>query len=394
MSEAYKGGERCEGRRVYIGNINYEVKEEELRGLFDQYGAITNISYKQGYAFIDFQDARDAQEAIAKMDGYSLAGRRMTVEHSKDASEIAARPPRDRDDYRYRPAHREDYRADTRGNFHGGGGNSRNPNSSELATKNLFVANIPDGLSEAEVQDHFSKYGKVLTVKFLPQKSDTKAAFVDFDHVDDAREAHDETNVLRGSRLRTDYNKRGGGPPGGGGAGGGDRSGGDRGYGRADDRRYDERRYDSRPPGYDERRYESRPPPPRYDDRRYEGRDEYRRDDMRERDYHDDHRYDDRRYESRPPPPRYDDRRYEGRDEYRRDDVRERDYHDDRRYDERPSDRYDDRRYDSRPPPRYEEPRYDDRRRDERRDMDERGRYDPRDQQLKDGPGPAKSFFG
>ena len=63
-------------------------------------------------------------------------------------------------------------------------------------------------MPEQEVQDHFSKFGRVLTVKFLPQRGDAKAAFVDFDLVDDARDAHRESNMLGGNKLRTDYNKR------------------------------------------------------------------------------------------------------------------------------------------------------------------------------------------
>ena len=71
-----------------------------------------------------------------------------------------------------------------------GGGNSRSTGSSDVATRNLFVANIPPETSEGEVQAHFSKYGAVLGVKFLPKKLDTIAAFVDFQNLEDARDAH------------------------------------------------------------------------------------------------------------------------------------------------------------------------------------------------------------
>mmetsp|Transcript_15857 Transcript_15857/g.26359 ORF Transcript_15857/g.26359 Transcript_15857/m.26359 type:complete len:443 (-) Transcript_15857:1071-2399(-) len=392
----YSGGEETGGKRIYIGNINYEVREEELRNFFSEYGPITQVSYKQGFAFIDYADKRDAQDAIAQMNDKTVGGRRLRVEHSKDAVELASsggsRPPshrrsHDEDLDRDHRDRRSDYRADVRGNFSGGGGNSRNPNSSEFATKNLFVANIPDQLTEARVEDHFTQYGRVLTVKFLPQKSDTKAAFVDFENVDDARAAHDNTNVLEGSRLRTDYNKRGSGGPSGGGSdrGGDDRSddrGGGRGYdsyagrggggssGRIPEGRPPASRYDDRLPAYDDR-------PPSYDDRRYDER------------RYDDRRYDDRRYDERPPAPRYEDRRYDAREDYRN--GRDRDYMEDRRYDDRRYDdrgRYEDRRYESRPPaPRYDERRYDDRRYDERPE-----RYD--DRRYGGGPGPPRGYSG
>ena len=52
-------------------------------------------------------------------------------------------------------------------------------------------------MSESDVQHHFSKFGHVTGVKFLPKKSDTIAAFVDFAQVEDARDAHDALNMVR-----------------------------------------------------------------------------------------------------------------------------------------------------------------------------------------------------
>ena len=233
-----------------------------------------------------------AQDAITSMNGKQLHGRTVTVE-------LSGRPPKDG----VPPPGRGGggFRDEPRGDY-GGGPPSRGGPSNDMATRNLFVGNIPPDVSESDVQHHFSKFGNVTGVKFLPKKSDTIAAFVDFHSVEDARDAHDALNMLGGMKLRTDYNNRGTRPP----APRDD---------RYDDRpppRYDDR-YDDRappPPRYDERpppRYEERgpPPPQRYDDRR--GPPE------RERDYYDERRgppppqrYDDRG----PPPPRYDQRPY------------------------------------------------------------------------------------
>ena len=138
--------------------------------------------------------------------------------------------------------------------------------SSDVATRNLFVGNIPPECTEEDVQRHFAKYGQITGVKFLPKKSDTIAAFVDFTQVDDARAAHDNHNEILGMKLRTDYNNR---PAARGGPSGGPPP----------------------PPPPNSYDYDDRgPPPPRYDDR-----------------YDDRPRYDDRG------PPRYDDRRYDER---------------------------------------------------------------------------------
>ena len=294
-----------------------------------------------------------AQDAITSMNGKQLHGRTVTVE-------LSGRPPKDG----VPPPGRGGggFRDEPRGDY-GGGPPSRGGPSNDMATRNLFVGNIPPDVSESDVQHHFSKFGNVTGVKFLPKKSDTIAAFVDFHSVEDARDAHDALNMLGGMKLRTDYNNRGARPP----APRDD---------RYDDRpppRYDDR-YDDRPPPaprYDDR-YDDRPPPaPRYDERpppRYE-----------ERGPPPPQRYDDR-YDDRPPPaPRYDDR------------------YDDRpppapRYDERPPPRYEER---GPPPPQRYDDRYDDRgppppqRYDDRRGPPERERdyYDERR-----GPPPPQRY--
>ena len=60
-SQPYQGGETTDGRRCYVGNINYDFREEEVRNAFNEFGQITKMSYKQGFAFIDYADKRDAE---------------------------------------------------------------------------------------------------------------------------------------------------------------------------------------------------------------------------------------------------------------------------------------------------------------------------------------------
>jgi len=350
-----------------------------------QFGLITAISYKQGFAFIDFEDTADASDAISKTDGQTMWGRRVSVELSKDAKTLA-----EQGDKRHErpPLRRGDGRSPE-----GGGPPPGRVGGDAQGIKNLFVANIPEGVTEADVQDHFAQYGPVTVVKFLPQKGSAKSGFVDFTTAEDATRAHEGENVVGGSKLRTDYNRpesrrgqnsqggggggdrgggdRGGGDRGGGDRGGGDRGGGDRGYDydrrdrdmdrdRDRDREYDRREYDRREYDrreLDRREYERRDLD-RYDERRDFGRpDPYARERehdrrMDDRRPHDDY---DRREYGRPPPPRYDDRRYDDYD--RRDTGRGPPppaRYEERRYDEpQPRREYDDydRRDHGRPPP-------------------------------------------
>ena len=64
----------------------------------------------------------------------------------------------------------------------------------DVATRTLFVANILAPTTDVEVGNYFAKFGNVSAVKFLPKKSDTMCAFVDFEKVEDARKAFFESH--------------------------------------------------------------------------------------------------------------------------------------------------------------------------------------------------------
>uniref|UniRef100_A0A803M375 RRM domain-containing protein n=1 Tax=Chenopodium quinoa TaxID=63459 RepID=A0A803M375_CHEQI len=64
-------------RTIYVGNLPLDVKEWELEDLFYKYGRIVDIEMKlpprpPGYSFVEFEDPRDAQEAIRGRDGYNF----------------------------------------------------------------------------------------------------------------------------------------------------------------------------------------------------------------------------------------------------------------------------------------------------------------------------------
>ena len=85
-----------------------------------QFGQITSLSYKQGFAFIDYADQRDAQDAIMSMNQKQLAGRTITVELSGRPPKDGKPPPRHGDSYDRGPP-RYDDRSDQRGSFGGAG---------------------------------------------------------------------------------------------------------------------------------------------------------------------------------------------------------------------------------------------------------------------------------
>jgi len=71
------------GCRVFIGGISNRVTENDVERFFDGFGKILEINLKQGYGFVEFDDNRDADDAVYEMNNQTLCGGRVTVEHAK-----------------------------------------------------------------------------------------------------------------------------------------------------------------------------------------------------------------------------------------------------------------------------------------------------------------------
>ena len=48
------------GTRVYVGKLPYDVRERDLEKFFKGYGRVREILMKEGFAFVEFDDYRDA----------------------------------------------------------------------------------------------------------------------------------------------------------------------------------------------------------------------------------------------------------------------------------------------------------------------------------------------
>ncbi|KAM0832472.1 hypothetical protein ACQ4PT_064876 [Festuca glaucescens] len=93
------------GRRnsctIYVGNLPGDIREREVEDLFYKYGRIVDIDLKipprpPGYAFVEFEDPRDADDAIYGRDGYTFDGYRLRVElaHGGRGQSYSHDPPR------------------------------------------------------------------------------------------------------------------------------------------------------------------------------------------------------------------------------------------------------------------------------------------------------------
>ena len=76
---------------MYIGNLNYHVKEGDLKKLFANYGNISSIKIakdyetgkSRGFGFIEMENPLNEHEAIKVMNGIELMGRQIIVREAR-----------------------------------------------------------------------------------------------------------------------------------------------------------------------------------------------------------------------------------------------------------------------------------------------------------------------
>nr|CAD7396352.1 unnamed protein product [Timema poppensis] len=63
--------------KVYVGNLGSSASKHEIESAFSKYGPLRNVWVARnpsGFAFVEFEDPRDAEDAVRGLDGTSLQG--------------------------------------------------------------------------------------------------------------------------------------------------------------------------------------------------------------------------------------------------------------------------------------------------------------------------------
>jgi len=87
-----KGGTRM---NIYVGNLSYEVTEEDLREAFEAYGEVVSINIimdrytgkPKGFGFVEISGKNKAYSAIEGLDGKELKGRSIKVNKAQPRSD-------------------------------------------------------------------------------------------------------------------------------------------------------------------------------------------------------------------------------------------------------------------------------------------------------------------
>ncbi|XP_077970273.1 serine/arginine-rich splicing factor 5-like [Styela clava] len=69
--------------RVYVGRLSTRAREEDVERFFEGYGRIRDINLKNGYGFVEFEDERDAEDAVHDLDNKEICGERVRIEHAR-----------------------------------------------------------------------------------------------------------------------------------------------------------------------------------------------------------------------------------------------------------------------------------------------------------------------
>jgi len=71
------------GYSVWMGGLPERVRSRDIEDFFQGYGKILDVSIKTKFAFIEFDDRRDAEDAVKDLDDKKLNGTRVKLELSK-----------------------------------------------------------------------------------------------------------------------------------------------------------------------------------------------------------------------------------------------------------------------------------------------------------------------
>lgn len=86
-------------KNIYVGNLDFATTEQELRSLFEAYGAVEKISVAKdkftgqprGFGFVEMTDDAAGERAISELNGRQVGNRNLTVNEARPRE---ARPPR------------------------------------------------------------------------------------------------------------------------------------------------------------------------------------------------------------------------------------------------------------------------------------------------------------
>uniref|UniRef100_T1IYE3 RRM domain-containing protein n=1 Tax=Strigamia maritima TaxID=126957 RepID=T1IYE3_STRMM len=129
--------------RVYIGGLHFDTNDRDIEDFLGKYGKIREVILKKGFGFVEFDDNRDAEDAVYDLNGKRLLGQRVTVEFARQ---------------------NQRNQQSTRGRGRGGGNRGDfNPRygQSSRSKYRLIVENLSSQVSWQDLKDYMRQAGDV-----------------------------------------------------------------------------------------------------------------------------------------------------------------------------------------------------------------------------------------
>lgn len=159
-------------RILYVGNLPVDFRERDVEDIFHKYGPIVKIDLKfpprpPGYCFIEFENARDAEDAIRGRDGYDIDGHRLRVELAHGGRGALS--------------------VDRFSSFSSGGGR-RNGRQQRHCDYRVIISGLPSSASWQDLKDHMRRAGDVTFAQVFRDNNGTTGV-VDYTNYDDMKYA-------------------------------------------------------------------------------------------------------------------------------------------------------------------------------------------------------------
>ncbi len=79
------------GNRLYVGNLNFQANEEDVRSLFSQHGEVRDVSLikdpntgrSRGFAFVEMANDESAAKAQEALNGQAFQERNLSIDWAK-----------------------------------------------------------------------------------------------------------------------------------------------------------------------------------------------------------------------------------------------------------------------------------------------------------------------
>jgi RNA recognition motif-containing protein len=89
------GNQENEMKNLFVGNMSFETKEEDLRALFEPFGQIARVHIavdretgrSRGFGFVEMSNDAEATQAMTALDGKAVNGRNLKVNEARPKTE-------------------------------------------------------------------------------------------------------------------------------------------------------------------------------------------------------------------------------------------------------------------------------------------------------------------